>query len=85
MTPAYDWTRFDALREELREEGERYRGSGPPLEAWRSRLRGKVADAREALERGQPVRMAVQQSRHRACEALTPDQFVDLWEQGYRP
>lgn len=80
MTPVYDWTRFDALRDKLREEHPAIR-----IPLTRSRLRGKLADAREALERGQAVRMSVQQNRHRACDALTPDQFVDLWEQGYRP
>lgn len=80
MTPVYDWTRFDALRARIALE---YPAVRIPLT--RSRLRGKVADAREALERGQPVRMMVQENRCRACDALTPDQFVDLWEQGYRP
>lgn len=79
MTPAYDWTRFDALRAW-------YGALGATSEYQTlARLRGKVADAREALERGRAVRMSVQQNRSRSCDALTPDQFVDLWEQGYRP
>ena len=94
MTPAYDWTRFDALRDKLQEEYVR-KVSDPPVchpgardvVGYRTlgRLRGKLADAREALERGRAVRMSVQQNRSRACDALTPDQFVDLWEQAYRP
>lgn len=82
MTPVYDWTRFDALRDKLRAE---FAGDRALAHA---RLRGKLADAREALERGQAVRM----TRRHSCDtvygpasARTPDEFCDLWEAGYRP
>lgn len=77
MTPVYDWTRFDALRERLREEQET--ASYP---AGIARVRGRMADAREAMERGQAWRM---RQAGREVWVHTPDHFLDAWEAGYRP
>jgi hypothetical protein len=78
MTPSYDWTRFDKLRESTR--------VGPArLSLAHVLLRGKLADARELLERGQAVRMFPPYRGQTKTEAYTPNDFCDLWEQGYRP
>lgn len=86
MTPIYDWTRFDALRERLRHAWE---GATDGTRMHLPRLRGKLADAREALERGQQVRLVepgIPGERPDSWAWVsTPDQFCDLWEQGYRP
>ena len=75
MTPAWDWTRFDALRAKLRDEW---------VAGDRAYVRGRVADARHALENGQPVTMHKDMPREELV-ATTPDGFVDAWEQGWRP
>jgi len=87
MTPVYDWTRFDAIRTALRDAWmvEDNRDKRRPI----MRLRGRVADARRALEEGQPWVMSAgveHPSAPPVTETVsTPDEFADAWERGFRP
>ena len=72
-----DWTRFDALRDKLREE---QKTAIHPQGI--ARTRGRMADAREDMERGRAVRM---RQADRYVWVHNPDHFLDAWEAGYRP